>query len=272
MPAAKPKRSVPKFSAMEIKRANACAVFMWNGVSYEDWKEVTSDRELLVYFSHEFAQLGTNAAQSFSLSRSALHDLIISATLKIMYRRKNELTYPNLEDYLSQNYLRAMTSAQMSKTTSDKLFHASQLVKEAGRAVVKPNVSKKAGYRISFLSWLLLFSAPQLLIFNYSNKLGEKAMNFQSRPHYAYPDYALEMVEGLRRNWIELSKYNIPTRTSNKVDADIKLAYKTHWWARRVLDIALLIRFGVRVPMMGVIAEAGKLPYCHQKRVKVAIP
>ena len=118
----------------------------------------------------------------------------------------------------------------------------------------------------------MFFAAPSFLIFNYSSRLGEEKLKFQSRPHYAYPDYASEMVEGLRRNWTELSKYNIPTKTANRIDADIKLAYSTHWWARRVLDIALLLRFGVRHAMPNVIVEATKLEYAKQKPLRVPMP
>jgi hypothetical protein len=272
MAVAKPKLPVPKFSASEIKRANACAVLIWNGISYEDGSKIVSDRDLLVYFANEFSQIEVSNSQQFSLSRNILHDLIIVSQLKPMYRKQNELSYAQLDAYLKNEYHKFVLGIKGKQAGGVKLAHASQLVKEAGKAVVKPFVSAKAGYRIPFASRLLFFAAPKFLIFNYANRLAEKKMNYQSRPHYAYQDYAFDMLEGLRLNWGELSKYCIPTENADKIERDVKLAYNTHWWARRVFDIALLIRFGVFKPLSNPYGIVKNLQYIRQKQTTVGIP
>ena len=272
MAVAKSKKPVPKFSAKEIKLANACAVLIWNGVSYESGKEILSDRDLLIYFSHELAKNHLSSSHRLNLSRAMLHDLIIVSLLKPMYRKQNELSYSNMENYLRRDFQKFIKAINTSKNSEEKLEHASQLVRETGKAVVLPNVSAKAGYRIPFASRLLFFAAPQILIFNYANRLAEKKMNYQSRPHYAYKDYAFDLLGGLRKNWAELSKYSIPTKEPLKAEADIKIAYKTHWWARRVLDIALLIRFGVFKPIPDVYMQILTVTYKEQGAAGVAIP
>lgn len=249
MAKAKPKVQIPKFSANEIRFANACAVLIWNGLSYEDGSEITSDRDLLVYFSSEFQKLSKNFSSGFFLSRKSLHDLIIVALLKPMYRKQHELSYAKLDKFFRTNYSQYEQSIQFVTTSYEKVVKANDLVVAAAKAVVKNGVSPKAGYRVPFASRLLFFGAPDMFIFNYANRLAEKKLNYQARPHYAYPVYGRDMLQVLKNNWIELSKYNIPTEIANEPEEDITIAYHTHWWARRVLDLALLIRFRVFIPI-----------------------
>lgn len=245
MAIAKKKKSIPVFTSRQLAIANDAAVLLYNGRDFVTGKRIVSDRDFLVHYSSEFELLRKSKKPAIRLSRSVIRDLISVSKLKPMYRKQNELTYPGLERYFNSHYPPLYKGYKSNKDKETKLLMSSEFVIKSGKAVVKPNVSAKAGYRVPFVSRMLFFAAPQMLIFNYANLLAEKHMKYQSRPHYAYPYYAKDMLDGLRKNWKELSHYNIPLKRKNKPEADIAIAYKSHWWARRVFDIALLLHFRV---------------------------
>lgn len=268
---AKQKKQVPLFTRAEIDAANDCAVLLWNGVDFSSGKKIVSDRDFLVYFSDEFSNIG-NKGHVLHLSRPIIHDLIIISMLKPMYRKQNELTYPGLERYISQHYPSAKLANSRTNHGDVRLGVATEFTISCARAVVKKNVSVKAGYRVPFASRLLFFAAPQLLVFNYANRLAEKKMLYQSRPHYAYPTYANDMLNGLRKNWKLLSKYNLPTEKKGIPEKEVIIAHNTDWWARRVLDIALLIHFGVFSPSVSLSSLRRSLVYTAQSRTTVSCP
>lgn len=245
MAIAKRRKPIPVFTSRQIDIANDAAVLLYNGRDFVNGEEIVSDREFLVHFSSEFERLRKSNKPAIRLSRIIIHDLIIVSMLKPMYRKQNELTYPGLERYFNSHYPAFYRGYKTNKDKETKLLMSSEFVIKSGKAVVKPNVSAKAGYRVPFASRMLFFAAPEMLIFNYANRLAEKEMKYQSRPHYAYPYYAKDMLEGLRKNWKQLSRYNIPLKRKNKPEVDIAVAYRSHWWARRVFDIALLLHFRV---------------------------
>lgn len=272
MVAAKPKVTIPKLTAREIRVANDCAILIWNGISFIDGKQITSDRDFLVYFSTEFQNLLANPSQPLSLSQMIIHDLIIISLLKPMYRKQNELSFPQLFSFLQNEYPVYNQAFNAASNTTEQLDISNKLVIASGRAIVRAGVSVKAGYRVPFLSRLLFFAAPHMLVFNYANKLAGKKLNYQSRPHYAYPIYGRDMLDALRNNWSHLSKYNIPTETLGKPEPDIAFAHQTHWWTRRVLDLALLIRFSVFNPSQPSLLGIRNLRYRYQTQTGVACP
>ena len=81
-----------------------------------------------------------------------------------------------------------------------------------------------------------------MLLFNFSNELAE-AMLFQKRPQAAIPFFMETLHTGLILNnglhSMELPPPNIMGSVL------YKKIQKTAWWQRRVLDLALLLHFGV---------------------------
>ncbi len=264
MPAAKPRVSLPIFSRKEIKQANDCALLIWNGTSYIDGKEIISDRFFLTYFSHEFSKIITPKSGKFHLQPSIIHDLIIVSLFKPMLRKSSEHDFNALDNFFRKNIKQLHQNNTNISTSLDRVQISSQIVLGAGKAVVKPNVSVKAGYRVPFASRLLFFGMPEFLVFNYANQLCEKKLGYQSRPHVAYPYYANDMLQCLRNNWTELSRYNIPTEIPNQPEPQIKIVHQSHWWARRVLDLALLIKFQVFRPIPINQSMIKGMQYYHQ--------
>ncbi len=218
---------------------------LWNGVSYIDGSAITSDRDFYYDFHTTFSSILRNKSR---FNQTIIHDLIITCHLKAMLRTQHQLDFRKMENWLRNNYSKLVkpnTAAfRGMKRTAKRKFSGNSLVLGTGRAVVKNGVSVSAGFRVPFASRLLFFSCPQLLIFNFSNPLAVKSMHFQARPHIAYTFYSAAMLDGLRRNWSNLSSFNVPFNSQFKEPIIDKLR-KTDWWARRVLDIALLIRFGI---------------------------
>jgi hypothetical protein len=270
MASAKPRLPVPKFSKSEIAQANDAAILLWNGISYIDGTSIISDRHFYTYFTSCFSVLPFGG--SLTLSRHEIHDLVIAAVLKGMLRKSKEHTKVGLERFFNKEYA-SFAYKYYSSSTAERIEMASKFVVAAGRAYVKRGVSIKAGYRVPFASRLMFFGLPQFLIFNYANELAEKRMGFQTRPHDAYPCFAPVMLDGLRSNWKYLSQYNIPIVKRNKVDSDIIFGHdKTDWWARRVLDLALLIHFGVFKPGTSVRQKRNELVYRYQQKTLVSMP
>lgn len=243
MPAARQPLSVPKFTKTEIERANKCAILLWNGVSYIDGKAIVSDRDFYIYFNTTLKSV-LKAKSTFN--PKTLHDLIITCHLKAMLRTQHQLSYPKMEQWLRNNYSKNTKLSRLKglKRTEKRRISGNRLVLGVGKSVVKSGVSVSAGFRVPFSSRLLFFACPNLLIFNFANPLAVEKMHFQARPQVAYPFFSSAMLDGLRLNWIYLSLFNVPRNSSVREPAVDRLR-KTDWWARRVLDLALIIRLGV---------------------------
>jgi hypothetical protein len=69
-------------------------------------------------------------------------------------------------------------------------------------------------------------------------------MRFQSRPQAAIPIFNKYLCDGLQLNNVLLKKLEMPKTTVLAEDIWTE-AKKGDWWQRRVLDLALLLHFGL---------------------------
>lgn len=244
MPAGKPHKSVPLFSKTELDIANDCAVLLWNGISFETGKETTSDETLMSYFSIPVFDFISAQATHVTFDKDELHELIIVAGLKAMFRKKNELSYPQFETSLTRTLQHLHNDMKLAKTDAEKWAITSEYVREGGKQLVDVNVKTNAGYRVPFSSRILFFSTPTQPIANFSNGLA-KALNLPLRPEYAIRPFYQAICTGFARNKNQLQAYGMP-QSNGILAADIYAQAKmSDWWQRRVLDIALLLKFKV---------------------------
>lgn len=242
MPPSRIPLPVPRFSKGDIDRANKCAVLLWNGFDYQDGARITSDETFFRYFFVQRQNVVLNGAR---FDPAMIHDLIITSKLKAMLRQTKQMSLLKMDRWFHRDYFNTINRHRSLIGSQYRLSVGTNLVDNVAQAVVRNGVSKSAGYRIAFSTRLLFFACPEYLIYNYSNPLGEKKMLYPSRPQVAYPRYAPDMLDGLQKNWKWLKRYNVPKPTLRFRDPIIDALRKTDWWARRVLDLALLLHFKV---------------------------
>ena len=263
---------IPQFQSHEIKTANDCAIMQWNGYDYVTGKQVVGDYELLDVFSRELIRSTSVSPQAPSFSQQDIRSLIRVCRMKATYLHQKSLDFPNMESLLFNCYPAILGTSLAAIPAGDSLPAVTHFMLDASKSLVKPGIFHPGAHRVALASRLLFFAAPDLLIFNYSRPLATKAMGFGTVPAKAYPNFADTMLAGLRDNWTELERYNIPLDTSGNQLSNILSAYNTHWWTRRLLDIALLIHFKVFKPYRARIRMVRNCTYKNQNQTTVPCP
>ena len=244
MPKEKAHKSAPIFSVAELDLAHDCAKLLWHGISFETAKSCVSDEELMSYFASPIQQYLTKQKSFLSFDLNHLHRLIIAAGLKPMLRKKHELSYPQFEKFLSQNFNSYESEINKASSTSDLWKVSSAFMKQVGKSLVDVNVQTNAGYRIPLATRILFFALPTHPLANFSNGLA-KSLNLQSRPEAAIHPFYQIFHDCLIINNKQLRKYGMP-QSLGVLDDDIYSAVRnSDWWHRRVIDIALLLHFNV---------------------------
>ncbi len=255
-----------KLHPHEIQLANDAAILQWNGYDYVSGDPVQTDHYFLSTFSSELKKTRSPPIAHATFSYPDVREFIDVCGIRVTLVRKSELDFPNMEAYLSANYSSCYTKARNAVPAGDSLTDVTDFLIDASRAVVKQNLllPGRIGHRVALTSRLLFFAAPECLIFNYSRPLAMRKLKYGTQPRVAYPKFAKAMLDGLRTNWGELSKYNIPFDHNGQRFADIFDLYDTHWWARRVLDIALLIKHNVFTPTVDLPLLRRQCQYDNQ--------
>ena len=244
MPKGKAHKTAPKFSVAELDLANDCAKLLWHGISFETAKSCVSDEELMSYFAPPIQQYLTKPKSILSFDLNHLHRLIIAAGLKPMLRKQHELSYPQFEQFISQNFNSYESEINKASSTSDLWKVSSAFMKQIGKSLVDVNVKTNAGYRVPLATRILFFALPTHPLANFSNGLA-KSLNLQSRPEAAIHPFYQIFQDCLDMNKKQLCKYEMP-QSLGVLDDDIYMAAKSSdWWHRRVTDLALLLHFNV---------------------------
>lgn len=244
MPARKPHIPVPSFTSTELDIANDCALLLWNGISFETGKATVSDETLMSYFAEPVAQHLKSSRSQVKFNLTELHALVITAGLKPMLRKQHEISYPQFENYLTNSIKYLQTDEASAKTEAERWAATSSFVREGGKQLVNVNVQTNAGYRVPLSSRVLFFAAPTQPIANFSNGLA-KALNLPLRPEYAIRPFYQAICTGFALNKNKVQANAMP-QSNGILDADVYAQVKVcDWWQRRVLDIALLLKFKV---------------------------
>lgn len=236
-------KPIPKFTATQIRVANECALLLWNGINFETLRPCVSDKTFADTFYYDMRLAYSGKAVHFS--NHAINDLINVAKLKPIFRMQSKMDRAAFKRFLSRSTHQFSIEYRAATTDSDAIDIVAEFLKSSGKAIVKRGVSAKAGYQISLASRILFFALAEYPFFNFADKLVSKELRFQARPHYSYKPYYHAMLKAIQLNWKELSKYNVPHPQLGTVDPITRDLAKTHWWPRRVFDIALLLHFGL---------------------------
>lgn len=238
-------KPVPKFSAYQVKLAELCALDLWNGIDYETGKQMeVSDEELLVDFAIPFQLMVRNPSTVNGITEASIRRLIRVAKLKALFRSTQPTDFvAGIKTITSQ--VVPVYKGWRNKTLklSPTGYGLNAILDLGAGFVTNPNPTKRGNYRVPLASRLLFFALPDMLVFNYSNALSD-AMLFQKRPQVAIQFFMETLEQGLITNKVLFTKLKMP---APKLLGAVmwKRINQYKWWQRRVLDLALLLHFGV---------------------------
>ena len=256
MPLGRKPKTVPKFSAYQIRLAELCARALWEGIDFRTNEPTEVSEELLLNNFYIAFQRLLKQPNSLSLiSETRLRQLIRVAELKAMYRSTIPINFKLGIAGITRCILPIHIACTSKKPTISKLNAGMKAVMDLSVCWVKnPNLSLNGNYRVPFSSRILFLCTPELSVFNFSNALA-KSMQLQTRPQAALTAFNIIMADGLIRNALLLSPLKLPTRSVLTRGNWVKIK-NTDWWQRRVLDMAMLIHHRIFVPHRTYVAAA----------------
>lgn len=251
-------KTVPKFSPYEIKLAELCANALWNGIDFRtDELSEVSDEVLLNNFYVSFQKLYKKPLQKSLIDEQQLRQLIRIAELKAMYRSKIPLNFKLGINAITKMVVPTYKLSTAKKPIIEPKDASLKVIRDLSLAWINnPNPSLNGNYRVPFSTRILFFCVPSMQIFNFSNKLAEK-MLLPVRPQAAIVKFQDLMADGLVTNSKLLCQLSLPNRSVLN-HSNWTAINKTDWWQRRVLDIALLLKFKVAKAHQVFVVEARK--------------
>jgi hypothetical protein len=260
-----PKR-VPLFTAYEIKLAELCAKALWEGIDFRtnELAEI-SDELLLNNFHVSFQSLVKRPALPSLITEFDLRRLIRVCELKAMYRSTLPLDFAMGISGIKTIVVPLYKASTRNNPKIDRQSASIKSLLNLSLAWVNnPNKSLNGNYRVPLSTRVLFFCAPEMLIFNFSNELARR-MNLQTRPQAALTYFNKLLIDGMELNKLLLNELKIPERSSLS-EVNWNNIKNTDWWQRRVLDIALINKFGVSAPHPSFSAAARKVTRVSTKK------
>jgi hypothetical protein len=239
--------TVPKFSASHLALAEVCATELWNGIDYQTGKELEfSDEDLLVMFATPTFAMYNSTSTKQTITELDIRSLIRIAKLKALFRSEQPTDFQGAIAAYRASAL-AIYSGWKKNTLklANPYDYATQAIRDwSVKFVNNTGVSPNGNHRVPLACRILFFAMPDMMVFNFSNGLAIKKMCLQSRPQAAIPCFNKYLYEGLQLNNVLLTNLNMPKPTA--LSEDIWISAKNgDWWQRRVLDLALLLHFGL---------------------------
>lgn len=237
---------VPKFSANELALAEVCAIDLWNGFDYQTGKECdVSDEDLLVMFATPTFAMYKSTRTRQTLTELDMRELIRVAQLKALFRSTQTTDFQGAISAYRATALAVYSGWKKKRLKlANNYDYATQAILDwSVKFVNNTSASLNGNHRVPLACRILFFAMPDMMVFNFSNGLAKK-MRFQSRPQAAIPIFNKYLCDGLNVNQVLLKNLKMPEPTSLAKDIWTE-ANKGGWWQRRVLDLALLLHFGL---------------------------
>ena len=237
---------VPKFSANHLALAEVCAIDLWNGFDYQTGKECDlSDEDLLVMFATPTFAMYQSTTTRQTLTELDMRELIRVAQLKALFRSAQTTDFQGAISAYRATALAVYSGWKKKRLKlANNYDYATQAILDwSVKFVNNSSTSLNGNHRVPLACRILFFAMPDMMVFNFSNGLAKK-MRFQSRPQAAIPIFNKYLCDGLQLNKVLLKKLEMPKPTVLSEDIWTE-AKKGDWWQRRVLDLALLLHFGL---------------------------
>lgn len=248
MPIGNTPKPVPQFTAYQITLAEVCATALWQGINFEtDKLAEVSDEVLLNNFYVAFRRLVKTPALPAMIDEPQLRQLIRVGKIKAMFRSKLPLDFQKGIDTIRNSTVEIYRESTKKNSGIGRVGAGVKAVLDLAVCWTNnPYASLNGNYRVAFSTRILFFTCPEMQVFNYSRAL-EKKMSLQTRPQAALPKFNELLAEGMLVNRSLLAQCKLPEKSAMKTQTWNRIE-KTDWWKRRVLDLALLIHYGVSTP------------------------
>jgi hypothetical protein len=261
-------KTVPKFTAYEVKLAELCAMDLWSGINYETGEEMeVSDEEFLADFAIPFQLLRKNPKTNNQITEFSIRRLIRVGKIKAAYRSQEPTNFQSGIETIVKKVIPVYDGWRNKTLKLTPIGYGERVTLDLGAGFVtnsKPSLN--GNYRIALASRLLFFAVPDMLLFNFSNDLAE-SMLFQKRPQAAIPYFMEALQQGLLVNRTLFNKLELPP--SKLLGTALwKRIKKFNWWQRRVLDLALMLHFGVVTARPALRTKARRLT-AKPKKAKI---
>lgn len=240
------KKSVPKFTPLQIKIADLCARELWRGSKYTSDIETDSDEILMSLLHTPFYKLSNKISKSYKLSHQELDKFTKAADLRRLVNLGNVNRQKGLDSIrldIGKKYRKWLKNPNKTFTTEPP-----DAIKKLGEEFFKKSKIKKTGNHIALASRILFFAIPDMTFFNYSNSIAKELGFSINNPSVIIHDYHQTLEKGLDLNWDELIKYEMPLSHIELPDSLWETARNNGWWQRRVLDLALLTALCGKTP------------------------
>lgn len=229
-----------RLSRNELENASYCAEALWYGINYKNGKPIFSDELLLKFFAEPMYKNGRYAAY-FDPDIFKAHVQILKSVcgLKALNFSVNRLNY-------NQGIVTIKTQIHKHFVDVKRKHHRLipiNLPDTAIRDLSNGLVTQPHYRQIVLASRILFFNTPNLETFNISSGIA-KNLGFVTVPDKYLTGFNAKMRRIYLANATQLSTFPKPKvlylkgELANSIDA-------TTWWQRRVLDLALLLRFGL---------------------------
>lgn len=260
-------KKVPLFSNFKLKLAELCANDLWSGINYENGKRISiSDEELLVLFAEPFYKLVIKPNSKNLIKEQSIRKLIRVAKIKALFRSANPTNFKKGIVGIKKNIIPIYKQWKSIKNPPQPIYYETNAILTLGKDFVKQQkkVTRNGNFRVPLASRILFFAIPNMSFFNFSNSLAKK-MLFQSRPQAAIPFFMDILDKGFHLNSY-LKKMKLPPPSFLKPNL-YRMIYKSDWWQRRVLDLALLIHFRIFKVRKELIKQARSIILSKRKKI-----
>lgn len=240
-------RAIPKLKPMSIKVADLCARELWRGYRYTSDRATTSDEILMNRLHWAFYKLQNKITKSYSLSKKDFEEFAKATDLRRL------LTIGTLARTKGLDSMRLDVPSKYRRWQREKRRPIVSMappaaIEKLGEEFFKRYKKRKKGNHIAIASRLLFMATPDMTVFNYSNQIA-KYLNLPiNQPSTIIDQYHMALYEGLKRNWDELVKYDMPFGCTELPDDLWETARNNGWWQRRIYDLAILIECCGRKP------------------------
>ena len=229
-----------RLSKQDIKNASYCAEALWYGINYKNSNPIFPDELLLKYFAEPMYKNGKYAARfDPDIFKSYVQILKNVCGLKALNFSVNRMNY-------NQGIVAIKTRIHNHFLDVKKKHHRLipvNLTDTAIRDLSNGLVTQPRFRQIVLASRILYFNAPNIQTFNISSGLA-KNLGLGRVPDKYLTAFNLRMRKIHLANATQLSSCKKPKilylkgELANSINA-------TDWWQRRVLDLALLLFFGL---------------------------
>lgn len=229
-----------RLSKQEIENANYCAEALWYGINYKNSKPIVSDESLLKYFAEPMYKNGRYAARfDPDIFKSQVQSLMSVCGLKALNFSVNRMNYVQgiaaIKTQIHQHFVEI-------KKKHHRLIPVN-LPDQAIRDLSAGLVTQPRYRQIVLASRILYFNTPNLETFNISSGLARN-LGFGRVPDKYLTAFNAKMRKIYLANGNQLSTCKKPKVLFLKGELANSI-HATTWWQRRVLDLALLLRFGL---------------------------